>query len=242
VLTPEDPYNLRGRESESYTNDRREDDIAMAEANGDIASADYMIERAEVTAEDGEAYIIDTFAVVDSGEDAATYGEDAATSSRQRPSVLRRLGHDLDLNAVAASQAALSQGRPPPEGTENALVVTVPHGDILSDFRNNNALKGAFGHLFPVLEDRLAQLVKEVFIREMAPEFAQPSRLVLAERQGYSFLCCRHHFQARISIQYAVQTTVRGKMSADVAEKIAQVKSRDLMSMAADPFSRENVQ
>ncbi|MEP5623240.1 MAG: hypothetical protein ABJP82_11750, partial [Hyphomicrobiales bacterium] len=104
--------------------------------------------------EDGKAYIIDTFAVVDSGEDAAT-------SSRQRPSVQRRLGHDLDLNAVAASQDSLSQGRPPPERAENALVVQ--HGDINSDFRNNNALKGAFDHLFPVAEDSLTQLAKEVF-------------------------------------------------------------------------------
>ena len=32
VLTPEDPSNLRGRSSESYTNERREDDVAMAEA------------------------------------------------------------------------------------------------------------------------------------------------------------------------------------------------------------------
>ena len=61
--------------------------------------------------------------------------------------MLRRLGHDLDLNVVTASLAGLSQGRPPPEGTENTLVV--PHyGDILSHIRNNDAWIGAFGYLF----------------------------------------------------------------------------------------------
>ena len=86
-------------------------------------------------------FLTHIYAVVDSGEDAAT-------SSRQHASVLRRLGHDLHLNVVAASQAGLSQGRPPPEGTENALVV--PHyGDNLSDIRNNDAWMGAFGYLSP---------------------------------------------------------------------------------------------
>ncbi|MEP2263383.1 MAG: hypothetical protein ABJI00_18375 [Paracoccaceae bacterium] len=60
MLTPEDPCNVRGRASGSYTNDRREYDIARTEANADIASADDMIVE-EVTAEDGKAYIIDTF-------------------------------------------------------------------------------------------------------------------------------------------------------------------------------------
>ena len=94
-----------------------------------------------LTTEYGKAYVIGTYAVVDTGEDAAT-------SSRLHPSVVRRLRKNLNLNVVAAYQADLSQGRPPPKGTENALVV--PHyGDNLSDIRNNYAWMGAFGHLSP---------------------------------------------------------------------------------------------
>ena len=94
-----------------------------------------------LTTEYGKAYVIGTYAVVDTGEDAAT-------SSRLHPSVVRRLRKNLNLNVVAAYQADLSQGRPPPKGTENALVV--PHyGDNLSDIRNKYAWMGAFGHLSP---------------------------------------------------------------------------------------------
>ena len=111
----------------------------MAESNSDIVPAvNMVVER--VTAEDGITYRIDAYAVVDSGDDAAT-------SSRQRPSVLRRLGHDPDFEVVAASQAGLSQGRPPPEGAEDALVV-LHCGDILSDNRNIYSWIGAFGYLF----------------------------------------------------------------------------------------------
>ena len=60
VLAPEDPYHIRGRTYESYTNDRCEDDVAMAEANRDIAAAGNMVVEG-VTAEDGKAYIIDTY-------------------------------------------------------------------------------------------------------------------------------------------------------------------------------------
>ena len=56
VFTIESPYNLRGRPSESYTNDRREGDVAMAEANGDIAPAGNMVVDGR-TAEDGKVLI-----------------------------------------------------------------------------------------------------------------------------------------------------------------------------------------
>ena len=60
VLAPEDPYNFRGRSSESYTNDRRKDDVAMAEANRDIAPAGNTVVEG-VTVEDGKTYIIDIY-------------------------------------------------------------------------------------------------------------------------------------------------------------------------------------
>ncbi|CAN0469164.1 unnamed protein product, partial [Scytosiphon promiscuus] len=53
----------------------------------------------------------------------------------------------LDLNSVAAAETALRRGKAVPGGTENILVV--PHGNILSDFHNNDAWVAGFVHLFP---------------------------------------------------------------------------------------------
>ena len=138
-LPPECPYNSRGTVSKYSTNDGRGDDVATAEVNGDIAPADDMVVE-EVAGEDATTYVLDTHAVV-------ILGEDAGTSSRRRTSSLSRLGHDLDLNGEAASESALSQGRPPPQGTGNAHVV--PPGDVLFYFRINDAWMVAFDHLFP---------------------------------------------------------------------------------------------
>eukprot|EP00904_Undaria_pinnatifida_P005394 jgi/Undpi1/1985/HiC_scaffold_12.g05372.m1 len=54
--------------------------------------------------EDGRAYISDAYAVVDSAEDTVT-------SSLQRLSALRKLGDDLDMNAVAVAETALRMGK-----------------------------------------------------------------------------------------------------------------------------------
>ena len=51
--------------------------------------------------EDGKAYIIDAYAVVDTVEDTAT-------SSLPCSSALRKLGDDLDMNAVAEAQTTFS--------------------------------------------------------------------------------------------------------------------------------------
>ena len=103
VLTPEDVLIFYGRSSKSYANGRLEDDVAMVASNGDIAPAGNMVIEG-VTSKDGKTYIVDAYNVAD-------FGEDAATSCRQWPSMLRRLGHDLDLNVVTASQDRRSQGR-----------------------------------------------------------------------------------------------------------------------------------
>eukprot|EP00904_Undaria_pinnatifida_P005459 jgi/Undpi1/2042/HiC_scaffold_12.g05428.m1 len=90
--------------------------------------------------EDGWAYIIDTYAVIDPAEDTVT-------SSLQRPSALRKLGDALDVNAVAAAETVHRMGKHVPGGKHNVLVV--PHGSILSDFHNDDAWVAGFVHLFP---------------------------------------------------------------------------------------------
>ena len=140
VFNPQDPNNLRGRASSSYTNDQRdseamdEDEVSSdEESSGDSDSEND-------AGEDGRAYTIDAYTVVDSAQDTVT-------SSLQRPSALRKLGHDLDMNAVAAAETALRMGKRVSGGKDNVLVV--PHGSILSDFRNDDAWVEGFVYLFP---------------------------------------------------------------------------------------------
>ena len=114
VLTPEDPYNLRGRSSESYTNDRREDDVAMAEAmaeaNGDIAPVGDMAVE-EVTAEDEKSYIIDTYTVVGSGENDSICVSNVGFSVFCRNFLDYHIAYRRDIaiaSAIATSSSRLS--------------------------------------------------------------------------------------------------------------------------------------
>ena len=140
MLNPQGPNNLRGRAPSSYTNDRRESE-AMDEdevSSDEESSGDSGSESG--AGEDGKAYIIDAYAVVDSAQETVT-------SSLQRPSGLLKLGDDLDMNAVAAAETALRMGKHVPGGDDNVLVV--PYSSILSDFQNNGARIEGFVHLFP---------------------------------------------------------------------------------------------
>ena len=140
MFTPQDPNNLRGRASSSYTSDRRESEAMDAEKVSSDEESSGDSDSENDAGEDGRAYIIDAYAVVDSSQDTVT-------SSLQRPSPLRKLGDDLDMNAVAAAETALRMSKYMPEGNDNVLVV--PHGSILSDFHNNDAWVKGFVHLFP---------------------------------------------------------------------------------------------
>ena len=82
VFNPQDPSNLRGRSSSSYTNERRESEVMDEdEVSSDMESAGGSDSENDV-GEDGRAYIIVANGVVDSVQDTVT-------SSLQRPSALR---------------------------------------------------------------------------------------------------------------------------------------------------------
>ena len=139
LFNPQDQNNLRGRASASSTNDRRESEaMEQDEVSSDEESSGDSFSENDA-GEDGRAYTVDAYAVVDSAEDTVT-------SSLQRPRALRKLGDDLDMNAVAAAETALRRGKPVPGGTDNDRVV--PH-DVLCDFHNDDAWVAEFVHLFP---------------------------------------------------------------------------------------------
>ena len=98
-LNPRDPNNLRRIAASSYTNDQHEEEATDDDdiKGGCVENSD----SANGAHEDARAYIVDSYAVIDSAEDTAI-------SSQQRPSVFRKLSDDLDLNYVAAAETALS--------------------------------------------------------------------------------------------------------------------------------------
>lgn len=80
----------------TYTNDRREDEIVVDDEPEDVNSR-------------GEAYIIDSYSVMDSGENAAT-------SQHCRPEVLDRISDGLDNSVMTMASNALWKGLPVPGG------------------------------------------------------------------------------------------------------------------------------
>eukprot|EP00904_Undaria_pinnatifida_P011889 jgi/Undpi1/7830/HiC_scaffold_23.g10303.m1 len=72
VLNPQNPNDLRGRASSSYTNGRRESEAIDEDyiSSDEEGSGDSDSENDP--GEDGRAYIIDAYAVVDSAEDTVT--------------------------------------------------------------------------------------------------------------------------------------------------------------------------
>lgn len=136
ILRPDDPADIRGKVASSYTLDRQEkatsDNGSSSDDSSDISSEDGTDQTDPEN--DGKAYIIDRYAVMNSGEDEAT-------SLKQLPDAMRRLGDELD------PEAALRRGLPP--DTPNALVI--PSGEILDDFSNNSAWVEAYATYGSVL-------------------------------------------------------------------------------------------
>ena len=139
-LNPRDPNNPRRRAASSYTNERREEEATNDDDDDVEESCVDNSDSANGADEDARDYIVELYAVIDSAEDTET-------SSQQRPSVLRKMGDDFGIDSVADSETALRMGKAFPGGIDNILVV--PHGNILSDFHNDDAWVAGFVHLFP---------------------------------------------------------------------------------------------
>ena len=98
VSISEDSDNIRLNAKSTYTNDRRDDDTSSSDNDGNTAAEDEGATSRDH--DDGAAYVIDRYAVVDSCENAAT-------SLQNRPDALRKLGDELNLGTVAAAETAL---------------------------------------------------------------------------------------------------------------------------------------
>ena len=141
VFIPQDPSNLRGRASSSLTNGRRASEAMDEDGVSSDEESSGNSDSENDAGEDGRAYIIDVYAVVDSAQDTVN-------SSLQRPSALRKFCDDLDMNAVATVETALRIGKHVPGGEGNVLAVPHPYGSILSDYQNDDAWVEGFVHCF----------------------------------------------------------------------------------------------
>ena len=139
-LNPRNPNNPRRRAASSYTSDRCEEDATNGDDDDIEEGCVDNSDSANGADEDARDYIVELYAVIDSAEDTVT-------SSQQRPSVLRKWAMISKIYSVAATETAISMGKAFPGGIDNILVV--PHGNILSDFHNDDAWVAGFVHLFP---------------------------------------------------------------------------------------------
>ena len=154
-FSPQDPNNLRGRASSSYTSDRR---VSEAMDEDEVSTNEESLGNSELendAGEDGRAYIIDAYAVVDSAQDPVN-------SSLQRPSALRKLSDDLGMNAVGAAESALRMDKHVPGGKDNVLVVL--HDSILSDFYNADAWVEGFICIEMAVRTRMSFKHKACFV------------------------------------------------------------------------------
>ena len=173
VMTSDDSTNLRENAKATYTNDCQHDDTS-SDSSDDNRGSRRDDDASYRDDEDSGAYVIDGYAVVDSRENVAT-------SPHNLPDALRKLSAEVHLGTVDAAETALRHSKPLPGGAPNAMVI--PHGDILSDFHNDDAWVGAFVHLHPEgcggPEDPSRQ--RSVSFRRWGANRSESSRLMLAE-------------------------------------------------------------
>ena len=112
------------------------------------------------------------------------------------------MGDDFGIISVAATETALRMGKAFPGGIDNILVV--PHGNILSDFHNDDAWVAGFVHLFPEGSGG-----PEDPARQRTISFQKWAKTLLNQRddswrKDLPLLRHRHYIQTRIAIQCAV--------------------------------------
>ena len=244
ALSPEDAANCTETAKSSYTNARREEDDLYLSDKDDDESGDK--EGLDADAADAEnehaAYNIDSYAVMESGEDAVT-------SEKTRPESLRKLADDMrkksgqdtstrsddpggSLKDLAVAQARLLRGEPPVGGTRNAVVV--PHGDILGDFHNNSAWTGGFADLFPEgaggpecpTRQRAAKLPRygQIMLNRRLPHWREDRVFIFV----LAAIIFRHEAMSN------VQFKLRNKMSSATAATLASITRDDVLAMAAE--------
>ena len=125
------------------------------------------------------------------------------------------------MNAVVAAETTLRMGKPMPGGKDSVLVV--PHGNILSDFRNNDAWVVGFEQLFPEgcggPDDPS---------RKRPVSFKRWARALLnrrddRSRKNHYFLLCVAVSIFRHEVLSNVQLKLRGWMSDSTAKMLLKI-------------------
>lgn len=179
-------------------------------------------------------FIINTNAVVDTGDDGAV-------ASSTMPRRLRRLGATLadgepSLAQETAAEAAVRAGRPSPIGTDKALVLT-HSGKFVSDFYDPGLFAAAFFTLFPHgvgghLDDRprFLPLKKwaQILLRRRDPRF----------RKHRTFLFCVCALIFRREAMANTHFKLSGRVSPQLASLLSSITPEDLSTAAAEMEGR----
>ncbi|CAB1107609.1 unnamed protein product [Ectocarpus sp. CCAP 1310/34] len=202
------------------------------------AAADHADDGAGAT----PPFIIETNAIMPSGDDLAvsshakpgrlrTLGVVLNSRHGGRPSAATAASGDASLPQMAAAQARAAAGQPP-DGTQNALVLT-HSGQMVSDFHNPGLFVGAYFDLFPHgVGGHLDKRTRPLDLKRWAQILLRRRDARFRKSRTFLYCVCALIFR-REAISNA-RWKLRGRVPRDVASRIAGVTAQDLRAVAAE--------
>ncbi|CAM9735414.1 unnamed protein product, partial [Ectocarpus sp. 13 AM-2016] len=202
------------------------------------AAADHADDGAGAT----PPFIIETNAIMPSGDDLAvsshakpgrlrTLGVVLNSRHGGRPSAATAASGDASLPQMAAAQARAAAGQPP-DGTQNALVLT-HSGQMVSDFHNPGLFVGAYFDLFPHgVGGHLDKRTRSLDLKRWAQILLRRRDARFRKSRTFLYCVCALIFR-REAISNA-RWKLRRRVPRDVASRIAGVTAQDLRAVAAE--------
>ncbi|CAN0217243.1 unnamed protein product [Scytosiphon promiscuus] len=177
-------------------------------------------------------FIIETGAVMDTGEDRAVSGP-------TKPGRLRTLGATMNRQSAqhsnaeqAAADAAAAAGRVSPLGTDRALVLT-RSGRMVSDFTNDGLFVGAYFDLFPHgVGGHLDKRKRHLSLRKWAQILLQRRDGRFRKNRTFLYCVCALIFR-REAITNA-RWKLTGRISKGIALTLGSVTPVDLAHVASE--------
>ncbi|CAN0314384.1 unnamed protein product, partial [Scytosiphon promiscuus] len=177
-------------------------------------------------------FIIETSAVMDTGEDRAVSGP-------TKPGRLRTLGATLNPQSAqhslveqAAADAAAAAGRVSPLGTDRALVLT-HSGRMVSDFTNAGLFVGAYFDLFPHgVGGHLDKRKRHLSLRKWAQILLQRRDGRFRKNRTFLYCVCALIFR-REAIANA-RWKLTGRVSRGIALTLGSITPVDLAHVASE--------
>ncbi|CBJ31141.1 conserved unknown protein [Ectocarpus siliculosus] len=176
-------------------------------------------------------FVIETNAVVDTGDDLAVAGACKPNRLRDVGRAMQTASGGPSLAQAAAAQAAVLAGRPSPLGTDNALVLT-HSGRMVSDFKNAGLFAGAYFDLFPHgVGGHLDRRPRPLTLKKWAQILVRRRDARFRKSRTFLYCVCALIFR-REAIENA-RWKLTGRISPADSRTLAAVTPEDLADAAA---------